>query len=175
MFPGMRLTKTDRGGEGPRETSSPSGHHSAQPVHGGPRWLLLCRAAGLAPSCPVLVGFTLCWPLSPFPLSHHLGLGLQLPQSRNLSAWPCCVLKPSTVRILFSILYSWGLEVGHVSRAASSDLPPCWKSIYFLIIHPSRHRSDTATFTKPCLLGSFPSLSCIHRACSGITCPGICF
>lgn len=36
------------------------------PIHGGPRWLLLCRAAGLAPPCPVLVGFTLLASL-PFP------------------------------------------------------------------------------------------------------------
>ena len=63
VFPGMRLVRTGRGGEGPGETSSLSGHHSGQPVHGSPRRLSLCRAAGLAPSCPVLCG------LPPSPLS----------------------------------------------------------------------------------------------------------
>lgn len=151
------LTKRDREGRGSGNLPS-FWPRSAQPIHGGPRWLLSAERGRPGPTpCPVLVGFTLCFCFSPpFPLSHHLGLGLQLPQSWNLSAWPCCVLKPSTVRILFSILYSWGLEFGHVSRAALVRLVPLLEEYLFSHHSSSRHRSDTATFTKPCLLGSFP-------------------
>lgn len=130
MFPGTHLTKTDWGGEAPGETPSPSSHRSAQPVHGGPRWLFFCKAAGLPPSCPVLVGFPPLLASPPFSVFHHLGLGLQLPQTRNLSAWPCCVLKPSSQNIIFDPLFL-GLEVRHVSLPPHQTCPLAGRVLIF--------------------------------------------